>query len=141
MFEAEPTNEAELHDAAETCAPEPHAWAAHLGGGPIHIEICYLCKVINWDGVREQIAELIKAALPDRLRGDGPCHDCGTPDNIIWFAPSVFWNIVMGGPAAMGDPGGIVCIPCFVKRTDAAGYAPTGWQLTPEWRWTEKPKS
>lgn len=80
----------------------------------------------------------ISGHLPDHLQGDGPCQDCGTPDNIRWFAPSVLWNHVMGGPEAMGDPGGVICIPCFIKRTDAAGLAPVSWQLVPQWRWTEK---
>lgn len=75
--------------------------------------------------------------LPAELRGDGPCHDCGTEDNIVWFAENVLWNHVMGGPGTMDDPGGIVCIPCFVIRVDKAGLAPTGWRLLPEWRWME----
>lgn len=130
--------------AAENCAPEPHVWVAHMRGGePIHVEICMGCGQFNWEGIREQIFDLVArkqaaSILPDHLRGDGPCQDCRTPDNIGWFAPNVVWNHVMGGPEAMGDPGGIICIPCFVKRTDAAGLAPTGWQLVPEWRWTEK---
>lgn len=74
--------------------------------------------------------------LPDELRGDGPCGDCGTSDNIVWFADNVFWNAVMGGPEALGDPGGIVCIPCFVTRVKAAGFRPSGWRLYPEWAWT-----
>jgi diadenosine tetraphosphate (Ap4A) HIT family hydrolase len=75
------------------------------------------------------------AALPEHLRGDGPCHNCGTPDNVCWFAESPFWNHVMGGPQATDDPGGILCIPCFVKRADAAGFAPPGWRLMPDWHW------
>lgn len=75
--------------------------------------------------------------LPAELRGDGPCHDCGAEDNIVWFAENVLWNHVMGGPGTMDDPGGIVCIPCFVIRVDKAGLAPTGWRLLPEWRWME----
>lgn len=72
---------------------------------------------------------------PPHLRGDGPCQDCGGP-NIIWFAPNVFWNAVMSPPGEVhhGDPGGIVCVHCFVKRAEAK-FAPTGWQLTAEWPW------
>ncbi len=73
--------------------------------------------------------------LPERLRGDGPCQDCGTVDNVVWFTDNVFWNQVMGGPVTIGDPGGIVCIPCFVVRVDAAGFHVTGWRLLPEWHW------
>lgn len=65
-------------------------------------------------------------------RGDGPCSDCNTTDNIIWFTESVFWNHVI----RQGDyveP--ILCVPCFVARVHAAGLAPTGWRLLPEWHW------
>jgi hypothetical protein len=57
-------------------------------------------------------------ALPDELRGDGPCGDCGTP------------------PGYEGEP--LLCIPCFVIRADAAGYFPTGWRLLPDWHWETK---
>lgn len=122
---------------AKTCAPEPHAWAAHLGGGLIHIEICYLCKAINWAGINAQIAELVKSTVPEHLHGDGPCHRCGQ-DNIRWFAPNVVWNIAVGGPDCMDDPGGIYCINCFVILADEAGLDPICWQLTPEWPWRHK---
>ena len=78
-------------------------------------------------------APVTSAELDARLRGDGPCQDCGTPDNIVWFTDNTVWNRVMGGPGTTDDPGGIVCVTCFVKRADAAGLDPTGWQLTPEW--------
>jgi hypothetical protein len=74
------------------------------------------------------------SALPEDLRGDGPCDDCGTPDNIVWFTESVLWNDVIKD---QGDDK-ILCIPCFVKRVDAAGYYPTGWRLTAEWHWETK---
>lgn len=70
--------------------------------------------------------------LPEHLRGDGPCTDCGTTDNIIWFTEDVLWNEVI----RQGDyveP--ILCIRCFVKRVDGAGLAPTGWRLLPDWHW------
>ena len=72
------------------------------------------------------------SALPDQLRGDGPCADCGTEDNVIWFTDSVFWNAVVRPDGGMD---GLLCIPCFVVRVDAAGYAPIGWRLTPLWHW------
>jgi hypothetical protein len=74
------------------------------------------------------------AALPDDLRGDGPCADCGTLDNIVWFTESVFWNDVVRRD---GDDA-ILCIPCFVKRVDATGYYPTGWRLVPDFHWETK---
>jgi hypothetical protein len=73
------------------------------------------------------------ASLPEVLRGDGPCDDCGTAENIIWFTESVFWNAIMRPPGYERD--GILCIPCFVKRADDAGYAPNGWMLLPQWHW------
>jgi hypothetical protein len=72
--------------------------------------------------------------LPEHLRGDGPCSDCGTVDNPGWFTDSVFWNEVV----RQGDyieP--ILCINCFVKRVDAAGFA-CNWRLLPEWHWETK---
>jgi hypothetical protein len=74
--------------------------------------------------------------LPAELRGDGPCGDCGTVDNVVWFTESVFWNRVMRRPDVAAEAaGGIVCIPCFVVRTDAAGLYPTGWRLLPDFHW------
>jgi hypothetical protein len=74
------------------------------------------------------------AALPDGLRGDGPCADCGTLDNIVWFTESVFWNDVVLRDGADA----ILCIPCFVKRVDATGYYPTAWRLVPDFHWETK---
>lgn len=66
-----------------------------------------------------------------KLRGDGPCDDCGTVDNIVWYAPHPLWNFVMGGYEQRDDPGGILCIPCFVTRADARGVSAKSWMLTP----------
>jgi hypothetical protein len=74
--------------------------------------------------------------LPEHLRGDGPCDDCGTLDNIGWFTDNVLWNEVTGEHVIHEQPrSGILCIPCFVKRTDAVGLHPTGWRLIAEWPW------
>jgi hypothetical protein len=75
-------------------------------------------------------------SLPDALRGDGPCRDCDTPDNIVWFTDNVLWNEVVRRPN--DGQCGILCIPCFIVRVDAAGLVPTGWRLTPEWPWRER---
>lgn len=75
--------------------------------------------------------------LCTHLRGDGPCGDCGTVDNLVWFTDNVLWNQVMSHPAPPppGDPGGIVCIVCFVIRAHAAGLDPVAWRLLPDWPW------
>lgn len=67
---------------------------------------------------------------PTHLPGDGPCHDCGGT-NIVWSTDSTLWNLVIGGPAATDDPGGLLCVPCFVGRAEALGLAPAGWYLGP----------
>jgi len=71
--------------------------------------------------------------LPDQLRGDGPCEDCSTFDNIIWYTDNVLWNEVVRTP----NDGrcGILCIMCFIIRVNNAGLAPTGWRLIPDWHW------
>ena len=72
--------------------------------------------------------------LPVEIRGDGPCGDCGTGNNIIWFTDNVLWNAVMRPNGEMdADP--LLCVPCFVRRVHEAGYAPTGWRLVPDWHW------
>lgn len=63
--------------------------------------------------------------------GDTVCQSCGA-DNPIWFAPSPLWNLVMGGPEASDDPGGVVCPSCFMRRAKALGIAPTGWFIQPD---------
>lgn len=72
--------------------------------------------------------------VPRRIQGDGPCSDCGTADNIIWSTSSILWNAVIRPQGEVeADP--FLCIPCFVVRVDKAGFAPTGWTLTPEFHW------
>lgn len=57
------------------------------------------------------------------------CHDCGGP-NVRWFAPNDLWNLVIGGPEAKDDPGGIVCPICFVRRAEKADISPSAWLFT-----------
>ncbi len=64
------------------------------------------------------------------MRGDGPCHDCGSP-NIVWSTDSALWNPVIGGPNATDDPGGLLCVPCFAGHAERLGLAPAGWYLGP----------
>lgn len=65
------------------------------------------------------------AAFP---RGDGPCFDCGTLDNIVWFTDSELWNSVMD---PTDDRYRILCIPCFVVRAVARGQT-AAWKLIPD---------
>lgn len=92
------------------------------------------------DDILEAAAPLIAAQvlrpsvqLPTEIRGDGPCGDCGTADNIIWFTDNVLWNEVMRRPGAPPEP--FLCVVCFVRRVHEAGLAPTGWRLVPDWHW------
>ncbi len=57
------------------------------------------------------------------------CMDCRTPV-ISWRAPNALWNLVMGGPEANDDPGGIVCPNCFLIRAEAAGISPAAWLVS-----------
>lgn len=75
--------------------------------------------------------------LSEALRGDGPCGDCGTADNIIWFTDNTLWNEVMRPHGEVADEP-FLCPTCFVARVDAAGLAPTGWRLIPDWHWETK---
>ncbi|MBA2708313.1 MAG: hypothetical protein H0U59_10980 [Gemmatimonadaceae bacterium] len=71
-----------------------------------------------------------RPTIPPYLRGDRPCSDCGTKDNIIWWTDSVFWNAVCRSDPDYVEP--ILCIPCFVIRADAKGFRPM-WRVIPEW--------
>ena len=79
-----------------------------------------------------------KNILPKRIRGDSPCADCGTEDNPIWSIESVFWNEVVRKNNIGKKWSEILCINCFIKRVDKAGFV-CGWRLLPDWKWNEKP--
>jgi hypothetical protein len=76
-------------------------------------------------------------SLPKHLQGDGPCSNCGTVDNIVWFTESVFWNAVVRIEPRLTDNAEILCIPCFVIMADQRGYR-CNWRLLPEWHWETK---
>lgn len=59
------------------------------------------------------------------------CEVCCGPA-LTWFAPNALWNLVMGGPAAKDDPGGMLCPNCFIVRAEAIGAVPTAWVLDVE---------
>lgn len=72
--------------------------------------------------------------LPESMRGDSPCMDCGTTDkNPVWFTDNVFWNDVMEGI----EGSGILCPQCFIERAETK-YKTTGWRLLPEFPWKEQ---
>lgn len=72
------------------------------------------------------------------LDGDGPCDDCGTPDNIVWFTDEVFWhNVVQIDRSRWDGREPILCLECFVRLAEERGMRPTGWRVAPEWPWRE----
>jgi hypothetical protein len=102
--------------------------------------------VVEWGDERHRerfLATLDAARTPGEpglrtaLRGDGPCRDCGTLDNIVWFTDSVFWNAVVRVEPRLTDGAEILCIPCFVTMADERGFI-CRWRLTPEWKWQTK---
>lgn len=68
----------------------------------------------------------MKDTLPKNIRGDLPCADCGTEDNIVWFTDNLIWNHVIGRETSP-----ILCINCFVIRAEKKIKC-TGWKLIPE---------
>lgn len=67
------------------------------------------------------------------MRGDVPCEDCHTRENIIWSTDNVFWNNAINRPKE--NP--ILCIPCFVIRFEKK-YIVDGWNLVPEFPWKDR---
>lgn len=75
------------------------------------------------------------------LRGDAPCTECGTTDNLAWHTEDVFWNSVVrqrddgfnGYFVSRWGLDPILCLPCFVKVAEERGYRPTSWRVTPVW--------
>lgn len=57
---------------------------------------------------------------------DGPCRTCG--DHYpTWRAPNDLWNLVMGGPEATDDPGGMLCPNCFLRLADERAPTRGAW--------------
>lgn len=55
------------------------------------------------------------------------CDDCQQPYEC-WYADSGVWNLVIGGPAAKDDPGGMLCPRCFTIRAETVYKLPI-WHL------------
>lgn len=68
------------------------------------------------------------------LRGDAPCMDCESKDNLVWSTHNVFWNDVMKGVKGSG----ILCIYCFARR--AQKKFKVRWFLLPEFDWSKQQK-
>lgn len=62
---------------------------------------------------------------PD-IRGNGPCNDCNTVNNIVWFTHNPYWNAVVGDQAL------ILCVVCFAIRAHVKGLHPIAWALIAE---------
>jgi len=94
----------------------------------------------KWSADRMEKFNLVKriAALGEGRSNDDVlrCDDCGRA-NPVWFAPSDVWNLVVGGPDATDDPGGVLCPICFIAKAEAAGIKPNGWRIEPEGRGKE----
>lgn len=56
------------------------------------------------------------------------CDDCQQPYGV-WFAENAVWNLVMGGPEAKGDPGGMLCPRCFTVRAEVVSQQTAIWRL------------
>ena len=76
-----------------------------------------------------------KDRLTKNMKGDIPCGDCGTDDNRVWYTDNVFWNDIM-----KKEGGLILCPIYFIKRAEKK-YKPTGWRLTPSFKWEKQKNS
>lgn len=70
------------------------------------------------------------SAAPSMASDGERCRRCGQA-NVIWFAPSPLWNLVMRGNDIDGDPlfDDLVCMPCFVTLAGEAGVEGV-WRLS-----------
>jgi hypothetical protein len=67
------------------------------------------------------------------FRGDVPCMDCKTKENIVWWTDNVFWNAVMREV----EGSGILCTHCFVARAEKR-FKVKGWRVIPEFDYVVK---
>ncbi len=62
----------------------------------------------------------------DLRSADGPCDECGHHYPPWWIDHGV-WNLTLGGPEVKGDPGGMLCPLCFMRKAAPIRGA---WHLT-----------
>lgn len=116
-----------LHAALTALAEEYEADAASEGyGGEL------------WSTTGTRLRNLLDAhaqaapASETDPTADGPCRQCSRRYRA-WFAPHHIWNIVMGGPDAADDPGGMLCPTCFLDAAKDSPHLATrgAWELAP----------
>lgn len=79
------------------------------------------------EGFREARVRFIRHLVEATDDGpDGPCYACER-HYPTWRAPNDLWNLVMGGPNAKGDPGGMLCPNCFLRLASEAAPARGAW--------------
>lgn len=69
-----------------------------------------------------------RCAYPESEGEVPPCDGCGGSSRY-WHAVNRQWNLVLGGPEAKGDPGGILCPNCFIDRAASLGLG-RRWTLS-----------
>lgn len=78
------------------------------------------------EGIEVAARLLAEQAAEDR-GGDGPCRDCGKR-YPPWHTDNAIWNLVVGGPDATDDPGGLLCPTCFLVLAETSGLRRV-WRL------------
>ncbi len=61
---------------------------------------------------------------------ESTCDDCGG-HNVIWFAPSPIWNMVVRDKLAPDAPDPMLCPSCFMLRADKVSGVKT-WMILPK---------
>ena len=80
--------------------------------------------------LRTYLAPVVRVVLAEHP--EDFCDDYGGK-NPRWWADHALWNLVMGGPTAKDDPGGIVCPRCFMIRAEFSPHVDIQrWKLSAE---------
>lgn len=75
------------------------------------------------------ISSNIKIMIHKEIQGNIPCADCNTEDNPVWFTDSTLWDNVM-----KEEVGKILCITCFINRTNERYSGIVSWRLLPHFK-------